>query len=91
MSEQDITDTPIPVRAQKEKRNGVTRPKSGTATERVWQIADAQSMHERKPAKRKNVIDAYVLEGGNKATAATQYARWRRFWGLGRANESQAN
>lgn len=66
----------------KDEMNGVTRPKSGTKTGRVWDIADAQSQELGAPAQRKGVLDAAADEGINTATAATQYGRWRKYHGL---------
>lgn len=64
------------------KQNGVTRPKPGTQTGRVWEISDELSAKAGKPAARKEVIAQGVSEGINPATLATQYGRWRRFHGL---------
>lgn len=79
-----------PKAAAKEKKapvvkdtvNGVTRPKAGTATGRVWEIADALSKKTKKPIERKAVLEATAGEGINPATAATQYGRWRKYNGL---------
>lgn len=68
-------------------QNGVTRPKDGTKTARVWEIADELSAAAGKPAKRKDVIAKILEEGGNPATAATQYGRWRKFNGLQGSDE----
>jgi len=65
-------------------QNGVTRPKAGTKTGRVWEIADELSTSDG-PAARKDVMAASEAEGLNTATIATQYGRWRKFHGLGRA------
>jgi hypothetical protein len=73
-----------PAKPPKDTKNDVTRPKAGTATGRVWEIADEQSKVAGEPAKRKGVIDAFVAEGGNASTGATQYGRWRKYNGLGR-------
>lgn len=74
----------------KDAKNGVTRPKSGTKTGRVWEIADAQSANRGKPALRKDVIAECVSEQINEATAATQYGRWRKYNGLeGRGTEEE--
>ncbi len=73
-----------PTKPPKDTKNDVTRPKAGTATGRVWAISDDQSAKAGEPAKRKDVIAAFVGEGGNPSTAATQYGRWRRYNGLGR-------
>ena len=66
----------------KDTKHDVTRPKSGTKTGRVWEIADAASAQLGKPAGRKAVIDAAVSEEINPSTAATQYGRWRKYNGL---------
>lgn len=52
------------------------RPGKDTTTERVWQIADAITERTGRRARRKDVIDAYVGEGGNPNTASTQYYYW---------------
>jgi hypothetical protein len=64
------------------KANGVTRPKAGTQTGRIWDISDALSAEEGKPASRKDVLAAALAESINEATAATQYGKWRKFHGL---------
>ncbi len=69
--------------------NGVTRPKDGTKTGNVWAIADKLSTKEG-PAARKDVMQAGEAEGLNTATIATQYGRWRKFHGLGRAAKPAA-
>ena len=78
--------TPVaqPVAPAMPKQNGVTRPKPGTKTGRVWEIADALSAQAGAPAPRKSVIAQGVAEGINPATLATQYGKWRRFHGLAR-------
>ena len=68
----------------KVEQNGVARPKAGTKTGRVWEIADGISATNEAPAKRKEVVEAAVKEGINSSTAATQYGRWRKFNGLGK-------
>ena len=50
-----------------------SRPKAGTATGKVWEIAD--SMPE---ADRAEVIAACEAEGINASTAKTQYGKWRK-------------
>jgi len=69
-------------KASSVEQNGVSRPKVGTATERVWAIADALSTAAGKAIERKPVLDAAVAEGINPATAATQYGRWCKFFGV---------
>lgn len=64
------------------QQNGVTRPRAGTRTARVWEIADELSAAAGAPAPRSDVLKAFEAEGGNPATGATQYGRWRKFHGL---------
>lgn len=66
----------------KVQQNGVTRPKDGTTTGRVWAIADEISAKNQRPATRKEVIDQVHAEGINTSTGATQYGKWRKFHGL---------
>lgn len=54
-----------------------SRPTSGTATGRVWEIADELTRKGGGPARRSEVIRAYVSEGGNPGTANTQYQYWK--------------
>jgi len=53
------------------------KPAAGTKTGRVWEIADKISRQSGRLAQRKQVIDAFVAEGGNANTASTQYAYWK--------------
>jgi len=69
--------------ATKDTQNGVTRPKVGTKTGRIWEISDHLSSREGKPVERKKVLEAALAEDINTATAATQYGRWRKYHGLG--------
>lgn len=47
-------------------------------TGRVWQIADQITREKDRKAKRGEVIDAYVAQGGNPNTASTQYSHWNK-------------
>lgn len=76
----------------KVQQNGVTRPKDGTTTGRVWAIADEISAKKGEPADRKTVIEQVVAEGLNASTGATQYGKWRKFHGLvGEASPGRAS
>ena len=89
MSEEAAT----PAKEAKPKQpsqNGVTRPRDGTATGRVWEIADTLSADTKKPAVRADVLKAGEAEGLNASTIATQYGRWRKFNGLGRYAKTEA-
>lgn len=72
-------------------QNGITRPKDGTTTGRVWAISDEISAKKGEPADRKTVIEQVVAEGINASTGATQYGKWRKFHGLvGEASPGRA-
>lgn len=79
-----------PAKEPKIEQNGVTRPSAGTKTARVWEISDTLSAAAGKPAKRREVLVAAVEEEINVATAATQYGRWRKFFGLGKEEAEAA-
>lgn len=51
---------------------------AGSKTGRVWEIADRLSARLGRRADRKSVIDAYVAEGGNANTGATQFSYWKK-------------
>lgn len=73
-------EKPAPV--PKDERNGVTRPKAGTDTRRVWDKADELTAVKGSTASKEEVADALASLGMNKATVATQYSRWRKYHGL---------
>lgn len=53
------------------------RPKPGTKTARVWDIADAITNEKGRLASRKEVEQGVLDDGGNRNTAQTQYTYWR--------------
>jgi hypothetical protein len=53
------------------------RPRAGTITGRVWEIADRIQRQSGK-AGREAVIKACMSEGINSATASTQYSHWKK-------------
>jgi len=53
------------------------RPHSGTLTGRVWEIADEITREKGRRAERREVIERYVAENGNRNTAGTQYQYWK--------------
>lgn len=55
------------------------RPKYGTKTGRVWEIADEITRTKGRPAKRREVIERFTTENGNANTANTQYQHWREW------------
>lgn len=64
------------------EQNGVSRPKAGSTTEKVWVISETLTASAGSTASRADVVAAARLEGINEATAATQYGRWRKFNGI---------
>jgi bifunctional DNA-binding transcriptional regulator/antitoxin component of YhaV-PrlF toxin-antitoxin module len=54
------------------------RPTFGSQTGRVWELADQISLKLGRKAKRQEVMDAYVREGGNPNTASTQFSHWNK-------------
>lgn len=66
----------------KDTKNGITRPKAGTKTGIVWELADKISAKNKEEASRKEVLAACEKKNLNPATAATQYGRWRKYYGL---------
>lgn len=84
-------EAPAKTEVVKIAQNGVTRPKDGTTTGRVWSIADEISAKLGSPADRKAVIEQVVAEDINASTGATQYGKWRKFHGLvGEASPGRA-
>lgn len=58
----------------------VTRPKAGSSTGKVWEIADSH-YGEGIPidgAFRTKVIETCVTAGINPATASTQFGKWKK-------------
>lgn len=53
------------------------RPRAGTITGRVWEIAD-QIQRGSGKAEREAVIKACMSEGININTASTQFSYWRK-------------
>jgi hypothetical protein len=64
-----------------EIRNGVKAPRLNCLSSRIWIISDQMSAGDII-APRRYVIRQFIAEGGKKATASTQYGRWRKFNGL---------
>jgi hypothetical protein len=54
------------------------RPTYGTQTGRVWELADKISQELGRKAKRQEVMEAYVREGGKPNTASTQFSQWNK-------------
>lgn len=55
-----------------------TRPKAGTATGRVWEIADSLVESDGTLPERSTVVEKATAEGINPATVSTQYGKWKK-------------
>ena len=53
------------------------RPRAGTRTGRVWEVADEITRDSGRPASRREVVERIAAENGNPATANTQYQHWK--------------
>ena len=62
-------------------KNGVTHPKKGTLTHKVWQLANTISSATKMPATKASVLAASQEHGLNPATVATQHNLWSKFHG----------
>ena len=56
------------------------RPQPGTLTGRVWELADEITREKGRRAERREVIERYVAENGNRNTAGTQYQYWKKHY-----------
>lgn len=74
---------PIEVQVVKqEERNGVVRPKNETACGRIWAVADEMSAALGGPVACADLLAKLTVQGYVEATIRTQYARWRKFYGV---------
>jgi hypothetical protein len=69
-------------KVEKDKENGITRPKAGTTCAVIWDIADSLSAKTRQPAQRADVLKAALAKKINEKTITTQFGRWRKYCGL---------
>lgn len=53
------------------------RPRPGTRTGRVWEVADEITRETGQRASRRDVVERIVTESGNRGTANTQYQHWK--------------
>lgn len=67
---------------ERAQANGITRPKDDSTTGKVWAIADAISKKTGQPAERSAVMAEAEKLGINEGTVATQFQRWRKFFGV---------
>jgi bifunctional DNA-binding transcriptional regulator/antitoxin component of YhaV-PrlF toxin-antitoxin module len=54
------------------------RPHAGTATARVWEIADEVVRKTGTIPTGRQVVDIYVAEGFHESTGFTQYSHWKK-------------
>lgn len=54
------------------------RPTRGSATGRVWEIADEILRQTGAMPSGREVVNRYVAEGGNEGTGFTQFSHWKR-------------
>ncbi len=53
------------------------RPRPGTRTGRVWEVADEITRETGRRASRREVAERIATESGNRGTASTQYQHWK--------------
>lgn len=82
--------TPAPEKVTLPKANGVTRPKANTLCGRIWDMADKLSATINAPADRASILEQAKIEGINEATAATQYGKWCKFYGVTKPKAEKA-
>jgi hypothetical protein len=69
--------------AQKQpSQNDVTRPKPDTLCGKAWAIFDEISAKNGAPATIKEALEKAKGVVNAEATVRTQYARWRKFYGI---------
>lgn len=64
------------------EQNGVRRPKPEGSCGKVWALADKLSAELGQPVPIANLSAAASAEGINDSTIRTQYALWRKFFGI---------
>lgn len=62
--------------------NNVRRPRADSVCGKLWAIFDAISAEQGSPAANGQVLARGRAEGFNDHTIRTQYASWRRFYGI---------
>lgn len=62
-------------------KNGVTQPREGGLTRKVWDIADSLKSSLGRVPTRAEVI-AKAPSSANESTVSTQFGYWRKFNGI---------
>ena len=63
------------------EQNGMRRPKPGTKTRAIWDLCDQLSTKLQRPVAIAE-LRAAVPEGTNEDMMRSQYAYWRKFFGI---------
>ena len=63
------------------EQNGMRRPKPGTKTRVIWDLCDQLSTELQRPVAIAE-LRAAVPEGTNENMMRSQYAYWRKFFGI---------
>ena len=69
------------IEANRETRNGVTRPSAGGKCRAVWDALDGLAAAATKPTAAQ-VRELAAAHGWDKTTAMVQFYRWRKFSGV---------
>jgi hypothetical protein len=73
------------------EQNGITRPKPETLCGKIWAVLDGISTKNGAPASIAEAKEHPEVVGMADATIRTQYARWRKFYGVtGRVDPPKA-
>jgi hypothetical protein len=64
------------------EQNGITRPKPETLCGKIWSVLDGISTKNGAPASIAEAKEHPDVVGMADATIRTQYARWRKFYGV---------
>lgn len=73
------------------EQNGIRRPKPETLCGQAWAIFDEVSAKNGQPASIGESMPLATSRGLNEANVRTEYARWRKFFGItGRINNPAA-
>lgn len=67
---------------QQPEQNGVRRPKPDGACGKAWGVFDEVSKANGSPASIGEALPKAGALGVNEATTRTQYARWRKYYGV---------
>lgn len=77
----DEKKTEEKVKKEVDSQNGVTRPKEGSKSRAIWDVADSLAKEGEETPTAKKVME-HLGEDYNQATVNTQVGRWRQYHGL---------